>query len=993
MKKFLIYLWFVVGGLLGFSSCSDDVLIPGDETFIPEGNGTISATVNFKPFVGTLNATRSAGDAIKEVESLYVLLYDEDGNLVDNFDAKAESENFKEDKHNYNNELSAETEAPCITFNKLVPYGKYYIYAVANVPDFLTKYAESIQTVGSLKKIRFAWDKQDVSQNSQMFGYFKTEKTNDMGDFEAPLIVINQTSINLHAWIRRLASKVTVAFDGSHLNENVYITVKSVQIKDIPDSCWLGTDYAVQKEEDMIAEGEIILYGSTDADYPVITRGGVNHGSKHIEGWDKPYDPNNESAHTESSEALYFYENLQGEGNSDTDTDKSINRLDYIKKGKPFGTYIEVKAYYENKAQYDVSSGEIVYRFMLGKDVKTDYNAERNHHYMLTLCFNKDANDVDWRIEYKEEDGIYVPNPYYISYLYSQEMQMPLKVVINQNDEIKSLTAEIIENNWEPDGNTAALGESYFGNTTTTNTYKAINKDGEVVEGTIKAGNTKIPWVGFLSLRDETFLNGGKIYLDGGFGADIKAYVEGTNKTAPHKWWVNKSLGKNNEYSPVGTENTGVNTKSVIYEIPFYTRVKQLYSVTGFTGNNPYSGYERTARVKFTVKTNNGSTYTQEVKIIQVKRLVNPTGIWREKDNATPFNVVLQEQDGFGGIFHDLISDGPWSVATIGGDWFSVSPTSGVTGSRVSFTYAPNGTTEEPRCGIIKVNYNNNSCSHLIFVRQGYEPIRISDDGPKWFSFNLKKVSETDAAVNELTTSPLDEGSLYRYGKLWYPIAEKNNLNDLFAYGVNPGTNEFAMEGEGRIDTYNWSDIGSMAKDYSIELGLTKAVMPTEAQWLQLKNMKQGYGVLYGDGATTVAQTPTDAFGYRSAIGEQTLKRGMRGVFAYNKDTGANVFFPIGAMGYGHRKENTSGDADGILRYGQMNASMLSASPTYAPYRPLLNNLYSQYGAIYWTGENGIAWDINYDQLDFNSYEGNAWDKDSKTSDACFIRPILYEGD
>jgi AGZA family xanthine/uracil permease-like MFS transporter len=70
-----------------------------------------------------------------------------------------------------------------------------------------------------------------------------------------------------------------------------------------------------------------------------------------------------------------------------------------------------VKAHYENKNEEIVSSGDITYRFMLGKDITIDYNAERNYHYKLTLFFKYDANDVDWRIEYKEEPGIYVPNP------------------------------------------------------------------------------------------------------------------------------------------------------------------------------------------------------------------------------------------------------------------------------------------------------------------------------------------------------------------------------------------------------------------------------------------------------------------------------------------------------------------------------------------------------------------------------------------------------
>ena len=86
-------------------------------------------------------------------------------------------------------------------------------------------------------------------------------------------------------------------------------------------------------------------------------------------------------------------------------------------------------AFYVSINDKKVGRGPIKYRFMLGKDVITDYNAERNHHYKLTLKFKGYANDADWHIEYEEpEPGIEVPNPYYISYLYNRTMNLPVKI-------------------------------------------------------------------------------------------------------------------------------------------------------------------------------------------------------------------------------------------------------------------------------------------------------------------------------------------------------------------------------------------------------------------------------------------------------------------------------------------------------------------------------------------------------------------------------------
>lgn len=77
-----------------------------------------------------------------------------------------------------------------------------------------------------------------------MFGCF----TLDGETTEESLLTINKKDMKLHSWIRRAASKVTIAYDGSDLKENVYIYLKSVQIKDIPTECYLGKESAINKD-------------------------------------------------------------------------------------------------------------------------------------------------------------------------------------------------------------------------------------------------------------------------------------------------------------------------------------------------------------------------------------------------------------------------------------------------------------------------------------------------------------------------------------------------------------------------------------------------------------------------------------------------------------------------------------------------------------------------------------------------------------------------
>ena len=93
-----------------------------------------------------------------------------------------------------------------------------------------------------------------------------------------------------------------------------------------------------------------------------------------------------------------------------------------------------------------LGAGPIKFRFMLGKDIKTDYNAERNTHYKLTLKFKGYGNDADWHIEYKEPPGIYVTTPQYISYLYNKDMNATVKVVGEMKKGYK-LVAKILAKN------------------------------------------------------------------------------------------------------------------------------------------------------------------------------------------------------------------------------------------------------------------------------------------------------------------------------------------------------------------------------------------------------------------------------------------------------------------------------------------------------------------------------------------------------------------
>lgn len=1010
------------------TSCYDEFM---KQEFIGEGKASVSATLDFKPMSSALSRTRAAGDALKDISSLHVLLYNKDKNLIDKW--KIEGYTVSDENRNDSdaeNGHRAETSTKRATFKLLeeIGFGKYYMYAVANIPDLLTNsaYSEAIKTVDGLKNIPLTWDSEDVANNGQMIGFF-TKSSAPVLSADDESLIVNEKSVKLHAWLRRAASKVTVAFDGSKLKEGVFIYLQSVQIKDIPSQCYLGKDNNVGKEgytlnepengPDMI-DGEIITYHEGDmAEDFEYGEGCADHrvtvGSPHF------------GSHDETAPALYFYENMQGADDNMPDKrqdatgpeGKPDGELDYpglpgdetyrLKDNVPYGTYIEVHAHYISNNSERLGNGHIIYRFMLGQDVKKDYNAKRNCHYKLTLKFKNFANEADWHIEYEEpEPGVMTPEPYYISYLYNHSMMYPIKVNTGGR-KIEYIKAEILENNWAPYN---ASSDIYF---------------------TGAPNGVAAPWNGFLSLHkttetvlyeniigsNEQYYNtvpkrGEREYKDFVLPGGITSKEFTTENSEPDdKYRVEKHPTEANTYN--------------IY-IPMYTRAKQMISTTGYTGNNPYVAYQRKARVKITTKLEGlDKIFENEVPIYQVRRVVNPKGIYRSLKNNKSFHVVLKrlprENDQ---MFKTFQSEGMWKAYVVketNGKGITLSVTDpmttelkddpeygkaiyGKTGSVIDFNVNFEQSSDNPsdnRYAIIRVEYHNYTCQHLIFVRQGDKPDDLVTNGVKWYAMNMKTTSE-------LASNPLDEGSLFKFGNWSQPIDALSNKNP-FEPWINVTPGDFKVYPEDGLTNaatggkMGWTDITQSNTTNGFgNPQMANARVATGKDFWELRNsyIEQGYGVLYGDDATETADDIVEVYGYDYEHNKSG--RGMRGCFAYNRDTGKNLFFPIGASGYGHRKQSytgTWGDPEtlnGVLRYAA-GRTQLYPSPVE---RPLFYDIYKRPGGIYWlnaeipqnyfTPTDGVSlgWDINYFSFDFNFIsKGNLIR--SGGSDACFVRCVV----
>lgn len=1093
MKIRLYYILAFILLFIGLSSCEDERIY--DPSFIGEGEATIAAEITFTPLQAALSRAvegGTEGNAHKVLNNIHLVFYKENGEFAYHFPFEnpdvSPSKDKPSDKPGDGEHRAEEETLKSSLHIPMVSFGKYKIYVLANIPSgILTD--DLLSSADNLKKITLEWNDADISANNQMFGYISENNTSN--GFEAPVITINKAQVSLHGWIKRAASKVTVAFDGTNLKPGVEIFIKSIEIKDIPKYCYLGANNPAEpeKEIELINKGQSIIFdngkvGTGEGGTTTYDKNWIGYVSKDhpVNGYDQDIvkdaslttDEKLEALHSERMKALYLYENLQGMGVDNTPSDKrqqvnenhvnngivsypnGVDPSDIAwKDAKKYGSYIEVKAYYRSHNEKE-GEGDIVYRFMLGKDTHLDYNTERNYHYKLTLKFKGWANDVDWHIDYTKEppEILRFKQPFYISYLYGQVAMVPMEFETAEDVKITGIKATILENNWAPDGAGNAYSSTNQPNNSTdyTKYYFYVSS---MVNPSLYQYN------GFLSLKKPKNL----LVVPGDFPLSAES-----NKSH----YINNSFGYR-EYTESEAQISSIplyqamaedklyverEGKTYYVKMPVWTRARLLITTTGYTGNNPYNAYYRKAKVHVEISLSNGKILKsdetdltnlgeKDITIKQVRRLVNPKGIWRSKDKHDDFHVVLKVlADDADTNFTDLKSEGGWRAYVIrdtdadeitgDGGFISLKGAEGTTTAKYTFEFGGKVMTRtsiegnnslmdftvkfdgpnpgKPRYAVIRVEYNYNSCYHLIFVRQGYEADDTFGDGNKWCTANM--VDQTKEASN-----PLDEGSLFRFGN-WVGIKAESNKNhkDNWVkitpndFEGNAGTNLSLTDGKkadwpsnntGVLKSWNPQNSSEAFKNpgkgyrFANLADYSKLVPKNLYDEDEVANfhIKTGNGVLYGDGATETASTIEEAFGYFADGKHESY--GMRGCFVYDIRTGKNLFFPIGRSGYGHRKNKTNG-LYGVLRYSSNNRwgyfnAVNSSSYAHGVFdAPLFLDIFRSPGAIYWYqsgyGSEEVAWDINYATFDFKSItNSNVYSSDNGGSDACFIRCISTE--
>lgn len=389
-----------------------------------------------------------------------------------------------------------------------------------------------------------------------------------------------------------------------------------------------------------------------------------------------------------------------------------------------------------------------------------------------------------------------------------------------------------------------------------------------------------------------------------------------------------------------------------------------------------------------------------------------------------------------------MASDGSWTaevdqlgqysnftLATVpGGRYKSATDTriEGRTGSIITFKINFGGATNA--CGIITVRYHGQTCVHKVFVRQGFEPIALTDKGTLWTSYNLFAAHDPNAKFNsnnildntsissgddvvegEFVVSPLSVGSLFKKGNYDQAIMDDNDVTypPLVdgPYSFKLANKSYKLSWGGIRSFNNNSSTGSFSgsDDFSWQWAKFKIDgklyrVPDYGDYRDITdNCDYGFGILYGDGAKTTELDYYAAEGFEDPENDNLEDtRGVRGCVVYNPNDARQIFFPIGASGNARRscfnltKRDGTYNTPGVLRYGDVSYLLKASVNANNIYRPIVYNLMHGPGAIYWirkamtpaqiNSNFGIknadpcgGWDLNFFTVHFNAYTDNGW--------------------
>lgn len=717
MKQFIKYIALIVCACSCWA-CMDDEM--GQEIDYSQP-ATVKLSIDFSDMQVVTPGTRSAGGAIGQMTNLCVLFYDKDGYLA-------------MDGANPIYEYVPVSSVESKNITKTVPAGVYKVVAVANMGNLVTGtiYKEAVKTLEGLKSISLQWNNGAITANNQMFGFFNIATDNAIDSdiaknglnkvaptsYDAPDLTLSG-NMTLYAKLYRTVAKVTVAFDGKGLYRNVFVTIKSIRLGNLPATCPLWV-------ENREVRDTLSVKGNGGAQSEILTD--ANFGLLKVTNRGETESLFPKDAHSQTGPSLFMFENRQGTASTSGDKDKTITK-------KAYGAFIEIEAFYANEATG--SNGKIIYRYMLGEDTPNsydNYNLTRNRHYKVTLMLQKSGKEEPyWRVDYDENPSINLPTEVNISYRHSAKLDIPFTVTDILGG-VKSVSAQIVENPW----------------------YDDLDENG-MREATVKFELFKAPKYGFLAWEGDQSTNS----------------KYGDNKTLS----ISVPNGENNTYK------LSIQTEPLGYWSDRGGEYEAADAFTGYNNySNPRTAKIRVTVTYQSGDTKTADVKVVQVPRIVNPVAVYRKWNSEKNFKIRLLNALGAEIESYGPWKAEVESGKDWiGIKGEGNSTYGTSFTSGEAGGAIRFDYKPLSSLNsdmETRCGVIVVRFSNYNVEHRIYVRQGDAPMAIGNRETLWTSFNYIGV---DVAYHpQFTDSPMEEGAWLKSGNSLGILANNTDNLDTF---------------------------------------------------------------------------------------------------------------------------------------------------------------------------------------------------------------------
>lgn len=222
--------------------------------------------------------------------------------------------------------------------------------------------------------------------------------------------------------LQRLAAMVTLLIDGSGLDAGVVITPTRISLHNVPTQCTIGENNSITTEPGGITPKDGAVAENGDYKAGGTFSQGINLVGATTAGWSNFSDPTrfnttigghygNTDYDDPTVQALFLYENYHGESFGEQNSDEKWKRpagvaqnISAIENATKACSYLEVEAqyvHYDRDGGAAVASGNVSWRFFLGKDVTENFDVMRNTYYQITLELSGSAlseSDVTWRV-------------------------------------------------------------------------------------------------------------------------------------------------------------------------------------------------------------------------------------------------------------------------------------------------------------------------------------------------------------------------------------------------------------------------------------------------------------------------------------------------------------------------------------------------------------------------------------------------------------------